>query len=193
MPKDIFEIVFHARAGQGAKSAAQMIAETALDEGKCMQAFPEYGPERAGAPMKAYARISKKPIKTYAAIENPDAIVIIDPSILTKEITSELSKDGVLVVNTCESIDNLRKATGFQGRILTVDATGIALEAIGDSLPNTAILGALVKATDAVSLKFLLDRVKRFFMAKNKSELAQANVNAIKRGYAEVKESTTDQ
>lgn len=187
MPKEVFEIRFHARAGQGAKSAAELIAEAALDEGKHIQSFPEYGPERSGAPMKAFSRISKKPIKTYAAIETPDAVLVIDSSLLSKEATEGLTKDGVLIVNTCETADWARKRTEFKGKIHTVDATGIALETLGKDKPNTAMLGALLKATDIVSLKALTDRVKRFFLEKQKNEMAQANVNAVKRGYNSTK------
>ncbi|MFH0752772.1 MAG: 2-oxoacid:acceptor oxidoreductase family protein [archaeon] len=187
MPKEVFEIVFHARAGQGAKSAAQLIVEAALEEKKHIQSFPEYGPERSGAPMRAFARISKKPIKTYATIENPDAIVVIDPSLLSPELVKDINKDGILLVNTCEPIDWIRKKTGYKGKTYTVDGTGISIELLGKDLPNTTVLGALVKATNIVELKSLTDRVKKFYLEKQKNELAQANANALKRGYAGAK------
>ncbi len=188
MPKDIFEIRFHSRAGQGAKSAAQLIAEAALDEGKYIQSYPEYGPERAGAPMRAFVRISKKPIKTYASIKNPDVIIIIDSSLLNKEIIHGATNDTILLVNTCECVDTVKKLTGFQGKIYTLNATEIALEVIGQDYPNTPIVGALIKITDIVNLKTITDRVKRFFLEKQKYEAAQTNILAIKRGYMGVKE-----
>jgi len=188
MPKDIFEIRFHARAGQGAKSAAQLIAEAALEEGKYIQSFPEYGPERAGAAMRAYVRISKKPIKTYAAVENPDAIVVIDPSLLSKDISNGATKDSVLIVNTCECPGNVKKKTAFQGRTYAVDASGIAIEVLGNDYPNTATVGALIKATGIVSLRTITDKVKRFFLEKQKHEAAQANTIAVKRGYLGARE-----
>lgn len=188
MPKEILEIRFHARAGQGAKSAAELLVEAALDEGKHIQSFPEYGPERSGAPMRAFSRISKKPIKTYAAVENPDAVVVIDPTLLGKDAAEGLGKDGILIANTCKSPDWVRKKTEFKGKTYTVDASGIALETLGKDIPNTAMLGALIKTTEAVSLKALTDRVKRFFLEKQKNDLAQPNVNALKRGYQEVKQ-----
>lgn len=186
MPKEIFEIVFHARAGQGAKSAAQLIVEAALEEGKYIQSFPEYGPERAGAPMKAFARISKKPIKTYASIEEPDAVVVIDSSLVNQEITEKLSKQGVLLVNTDKTPEWARKKTGYKGKVHTIDATCISLEVLGKDLPNTTTLGALIKLTNIVDLKTVADKVKKFYIERQKNELAQANVNAIKRGYAGV-------
>lgn len=188
MPKEIFEIRFHSRAGQGAKSAAHLIAEAALDEGKYMQSFPEYGPERAGAAMRAYVRISKKPIKTYATVENPDTIAVIDPSLLNKDIADGATKDSVLIVNTKECPDSIRKKTGFHGKIYTVDATGIALETLGNDYPNTAIIGAIVKVTEIINLKTITDRVKRFFLEKQKHEEAQTNTVAVKRGYLGVRE-----
>lgn len=188
MPKEVFEIRFHARAGQGAKSAAELLAEAALDEGKHAQSFPEYGPERSGAPMRAYSRISKKPIKTYAAVETPDAVIVIDATLLSKELAEGLSKDGAMIVNTRGTADWVRNKTEFKGKVYTVDATGIALETIGKDIPNTAMLGALLKATGIISLKALTDRAKRFFLEKQKHEMAQANVNAVKRGHAGAKE-----
>ena len=188
MPQEAAEIVFQARAGQGAKSAAHLLAEAAIEEGKHVKAFPEYGPERAGAPMKSYVRLSDKPVKTYAAIEEPDVLAVIDQSLLSPEITSGLKKDGLLLVNTTGTKDSVKEKTGYNGKIATVDATGIAIDTLNDDLPNTAMLGALVRVTEILEMKTITNRVKKFFLEKQKHEQSQANVNALKRGYAEVKE-----
>lgn len=188
MQKQTTEIVFHARAGQGSKSAAHLLAEAAFDEGKYARAFPEYGPERAGAPMKAYVRLSKVPIKTYSSIEEADVLIVIDPSLLTTDLVSELNKEGLLLVNTNQSAEWVKKKTGYKGKVATVDATGIAIDLLKDDLPNTAMLGAFTRVTEIVDLKTITNRVKRFFMEKQKYEQAQLNVEAIKRGYTEAKQ-----
>ena len=114
--KDILEIRIHGRGGQGAKTASQFIAEAALGEGKNIQAFPEYGPERAGAPMKAYTRISDKQITTYAPVVNPDVVIVIDPTLVkSANVTEGLTDDGILIVNTPKSAEELKKETGFKG------------------------------------------------------------------------------
>ena len=112
--KEIFEIRIHGRGGQGAKTASQFIAEAALGEGKNIQSFPEYGPERAGAPMKAYARISDKPITTYAPVINPDFVMVIDSTLVgPSNVTEGLTSEGTLVVNTPKSAEDIKKETGF--------------------------------------------------------------------------------
>ena len=139
--KDILEIRIHGRGGQGAKTASQFIAEAALGEGKMIQAFPEYGPERAGAPMKAYARISDKAITTYAPVVNPDIVMVIDPTLLKSvDVTEGLGDEGVLIVNTPKSSEELKKETGFKGKVYTVDATKISIDSVGRNLPNTPML-----------------------------------------------------
>lgn len=188
MPKESFEIIFHARAGQGAKSAAELIVEAALDEDRYVQSFPEYGPERSGAPMKAFSKISKKPIRGYTTVKHPDALVVIDQTVLSKDLVKDVSKDCMLLVNTHKDADWVRKKTDFKGKIYTINATQIAIDTLGKDMPNTVMLGALARLMNIVDLKTLSDRIKRFFMEKQKPELAQSNVNALKKGYLGVKE-----
>lgn len=185
--KKFFEIRWHGRAGQGAKSASQMLAEAALEAGKYVQAFPEYGAERTGAPMKAFNRIGDEYIRVRSSIENPDVVVVIDDTLLSPEVVEGLSTDGVLLVNTAKDIEFVRKKTGFNGRICIVDATDIALQELKRGIPNTPILGALVRATNVVSLEALERRIEKMFGNKFAKEVVEANKRALRRGYEEVK------
>ncbi len=185
--KDFLEIMWRGRAGQGAKSAAQILAEVAMLSGKYSQAFPEYGAERSGAPMRAFNRISDQPIKIHSGIENPDIVVVIDDTLITSmNVVEGLKEDGILIVNTQKSIDEIRKRTGFGGKICIVPATKIALEEIKRGIPNTVMLGALVKVTEVVPLDSIVEQFKEMFSNKLTPEMLEGNLRAIKRGYEEV-------
>jgi len=186
--KSIFEVRWHGRGGQGAKTAAQFLAEAALDAGKFIQAFPEYGPERAGAPIKAYTRISETPINIHSGVTNPEIVVVIDPTLLDSVgVTDGLDKDGVLIVNTTQTPEEIRKKTGFKsGRVATCDATKIALETLGLPMPNTPMLGALLKVEQIVPIKKVEDQVRHKFSKKIGPEKTEANIKAINRAYNEV-------
>lgn len=186
--KDIFEIRIHGRGGQGAKTAAQFIAEAAIGKGKYIQSFSEYGPERAGAPMKAFARISDKPIHTTAPVINPDVVLVIDPTLLdTINVAEGLNEDNILIVNTRKDTDWVKEKVSFDGKIMTVDATKISLEAVGKNLPNTPMLGALVKATNCVELEAISESIKKKFLKKLGEQKTQATIDAVKRAHDEVK------
>lgn len=185
--KEIFEIRIHGRGGQGAKTASQFIAEAAMDKGKNIQSFPEYGPERTGAPMRSFARISNKPIKTYAPVVEPDVVMVIDPTLVAKDVVEGLGKKGILLVNTNENSSAIKKKTGFQGKVYTVDATKISLDAVGKNLPNTPMLGALMKVTNIIELESLNNKVKEKFLNKIGEQKTQATIDAIKKAYYEVK------
>ncbi|MCD6443242.1 MAG: 2-oxoacid:acceptor oxidoreductase family protein [Thermotogae bacterium] len=179
--------MWRGRAGQGAKSAAQILAEVAMLSGKYSQAFPEYGAERSGAPMRAFNRISDQPIKIHSGIENPDIVVVIDDTLITSmNVVEGLKEDGILIVNTQKSIDEIRKRTGFGGKICIVPATKIALEEIKRGIPNTVMLGALVKVTEVVPLDSIVEQFKEMFSNKLTPEMLEGNLRAIKRGYEEV-------
>ncbi len=187
MPAKYLEIRWHGRAGQGAKSAAQILAESALEQGKYVQAFPEYGAERTGAPMKAFNRIGDEPILVRAVIEKPDMVVVIDDTLLSPEIVSGLDeKEGVLLVNTVRSFEWIRKRTGFKGKVCKVPATDIALQEIGKGVPNTAMLGALVKITNVVPLEAIEKRIEKMFLSKFGEEVVEKNKKALRRGFEEV-------
>ncbi|MCD6496641.1 MAG: 2-oxoacid:acceptor oxidoreductase family protein [Candidatus Aenigmarchaeota archaeon] len=189
MGKDMIEIRIHGRGGQGAKSASQLIVEAAMDQGRQIQAFPEYGPERTGAPMKTYARISDKPIETYEPVLEPDIVLVIDPTLIGQvDVTNGMKGDGILIVNTTESSSEIKKKTGFTGKVYTVDATGISIGLLGRNLPNTPVIGALIKVTGVIDIKYVEKRVEGMFLKKIGREKTQANIDAIKKAYEEVKE-----
>jgi len=186
--KDIFEIRIHGRGGQGAKTAAQLIVESAMDQGKEIQAFPEYGPERTGAPMVTYAKISDKPIISYQPVLKPDVVIVIDPTLFERvDVAAGTDKDSVLIVNSTESADKIKKKTKFLGKVYTVDATGISIKNIGRNLPNTPMIGALIKVTGVIELKSVLEKVKNTFQKKIGEEKTQANISSIQDAYKEVK------
>ncbi|MDI3471923.1 MAG: pyruvate ferredoxin oxidoreductase gamma subunit [Thermotogaceae bacterium] len=186
--KDFFEIRWHGRGGQGAKSAAQVVAEVALDSGKYSQAFPEYGAERSGAPMKAFNRISDSSITIHSSVESPDIVVVIDETLLgLPDITAGLDENtGILLVNTNKGLDFVAKKTGFKGKICVVPATTIALEEIKRGIPNTVMLGALAKLTDYLPLESIIENFKKAFAKKLAPEVLEGNIRAIRRGYEEV-------
>ncbi len=186
--KDMLEIRIHGRGGQGAKTASQFIAEAALGEGKKIQAFPEYGPERAGAPMKAYDRISDKPITTYAPVVNPDVVMVIDPTLVKSvDVTEGLTGDGILIVNTPKGAEEIRKETGCKCKVYTVDATKIAIDTVGKNLPNTPMLGAFVKLTGKIPINAVKESIKKKFLKKLGEEKTNATIKGVEVAYEAVK------
>jgi len=187
--KGVYEVRFHGRAGQGAKSGSQMLALAAFKEGKSIQAFPEYGSERRGAPTVAYTRISNKVIRTHEPIVEPDAVLVFDFGLAKSvPVTGGLDKEnGVLIVNTTKSPEEIRELTGFKGKIYTVDATGISLELLKMDAPNVPMLGALVKATGIVKLETLEEVIKEEFLDKIGQEKVEKNIVGLRRGYEEAK------
>ncbi|MFU2157518.1 MULTISPECIES: 2-oxoacid:acceptor oxidoreductase family protein [Caldisericum] len=187
--KSVYEVRFHGRAGQGAKSGSQMLALAAFKEGKSIQAFPEYGSERRGAPTVAYTRISDKEIRTHEPIVNPDAVLVFDFGLAKNiPVTSGLDEEtGVLIVNTTKTPEEIRQITGFKGKIYTVDATGISLELLKIDAPNVPMLGTLVKATGIVKLETLEEVIREEFLDKIGEEKVQKNIQGLKRGFEEAK------
>lgn len=190
--KNIYQIRIHSRGGQGAKTAAQIIAEASIEEGEFAQAFSEYGPERSGAPMKTFLRISKKPINIHSQVQTPDMVVVLDPSLLLNiDVTEGLADGGIVLVNTCDSVESLKKDL-FAGRqelnkknckIYTIDAKGIAMRIIGRDLPNTAIMGAIIKLVPLVPYEHAIEETREKFEKKIGRELTEKNVEALKEGY----------
>ena len=184
----MIEVRWHGRGGQGAKTVAQFLAEAALDTGKYIQAFPEYGPERAGAPIRTYTRISATPINLHCGVTNPEYVVVIDPTLLSPAVVEGLTDKGVLLVNTVESADSVRQKTRFkEGKVVTVDATKISLDTLGRPMPNMPMLGALLKIAPLVELDALYAKIKAKFLKKIGEEKTRANIAGIKRAYQEVK------
>ena len=188
--KDMIEIRINGRGGQGAKTAAQLLAEAAMGQGKFIQSFPEYGPERAGAPIRAYTRISDHPITIHSGVTNPDIAAVIDPTLLESvNVTEGLDDDSILLINTDKTPSEMRKELNFnKGKLCTVDATKIALETIGLPLPNTSMLGAIIKVTQITSLEDIEKEIKGKFLKKIGEQKTQANIDSVHRAYKEVQE-----
>jgi pyruvate ferredoxin oxidoreductase gamma subunit len=184
----MFEVRWHGRGGQGAKTAAQFLAEAALEAGKFIQAFPEYGPERAGAPIRAFTRIDDNPITIHSPILAPDVVVVIDSTLLnTPDIKEGLKDETILLVNSGDEPKTVREKLEFKGKIATVDATKISLETLGMPMPNTPMLGALVKVRPVVSIDSLIEQIKHKFLKKIGEEKTKANIDGIRRAYEETK------
>jgi pyruvate ferredoxin oxidoreductase gamma subunit len=186
------EIRWHGRAGQGIVTASELLAEAALKEGKFFQAFPEYGPERMGAPIKAYTRISSEPIEVHYQILNPEIVVVVNPNLLgVIDVTEGLAEDGILIVNSPDTPEDIRSKLGLSGkkvRVLVVDATRIALETIRRDIPATLMIGAVIRATGLVRVENTLHLVEEKLGAKLRAEVVQSNVTALRRAHEEVKE-----
>jgi len=183
----LVEIRWHGRGGQGAVTASQLVAVAAIREGKFALAFPEFGAERRGAPVKAYTRITdEQAVVPRSPIVEPDIVVVLDPSLLTLPmVTQGLKKNGMMVVNTAKTPEDIRSTIGRSDiRVAIVNATRIAMDTLGRPIVNTAILGALVRASSVVGLDTLLEAVRERFAASEK--LASSNMEAVKRAYEEV-------
>ena len=187
--RDIVEIRWHGRGGQGAVTAAKILAEAALLSGKFVQAFPEFGPERAGAPVKSFTRISARPINTHTQILSPDAVVVLDPTLIEMvNVCDGLSAAGALILNTDKTPQEMKKRLGAAaGRIATVDATDISIKAFKRNIPNTPMIAALVKVTGIMKLEEVIDGFKKQSSGKFSPEVVEANVRAMKSAYEAVK------
>lgn len=176
------EIRWHGRGGQGAKTASQLLADINLQEGKFVQSFPEYGPERSGAPIKAYNRVSGEKIRVHSGVYEPEVVAVVDPTLLSAANPTEgLDEDGILLVNTKKSSDDIKEETGFKGTVLTFDASGVADEA-GSGYANIPVLGALIKilGTDYDIAKA---EVEGALSKKLPDEVVEMNLTAFKAGY----------
>jgi len=187
--QQLTEIRWHARAGQGAVTAAKVVAETALSADKYMQAMPEYGPERMGAPIKAFTRISDEPIEIHNNIENPDVVVVLDESLVdVVDVAEGIADDGCIIINTCSPAAAVKAAMGVPDsvKVACVDASGIALDTIKRDIPNTPIVGALVKATGVIDLDTFKMLLAKNLSKKFGQEMIDANYAAVDRAYEEV-------
>lgn len=185
------EIRWHGRGGQGAKTAALLLAEVAFKTGKYAQGFPEYGPERMGAPITAYDRISDEPIRVHSNIYDPKYVVVVDETLLEiVDVTAGLREDGAILVNTSRSKEEIAPSLkGYKGRIYTIDAKKIALKALGANFPNTPMLAAVVKVTGVIDDETFLNEMEGSFKHKfaKKPEVIQGNMEALKTALREVR------
>jgi pyruvate ferredoxin oxidoreductase gamma subunit len=188
--KGITEIRWHGRAGQGTVSAAKILADTALAEGGYVQAFPDYGPEREGAPVQAYNRIAKRPFSIYCPIEHPGVVIVIDPTLLdTVNVKEGATPETVFLINSPKCPADLKRAHGLESfRVCSIAATDISLEVLGKNIPNTSTLGALAKVSGVVGLDKLLECVQGIFGKKLAQEVIDKNLKVVRRGFEEVQE-----
>ena len=185
------EIRWHGRGGQGAKTAALLLADVAFKTGKHVQGFPEYGPERMGAPITAYNRISDSEIRVHSNIYDPDFVVVVDESLLEVcDVANGLSKEGAIVVNTKKSASEIRQHLGgYEGMVFTIDAKKVSKACLGKYFPNTPMLAAIVKVSRVMDWNDFLAEMQNSFEHKfsSKPEVIQGNMNALKMAYEEVK------
>ena len=177
------EIRWHGRGGQGAKTAALLLADVAFKTGAHVQGFPEYGPERMGAPITAYNRISKNPIRVHSNIYTPDLVIVVDETLLhSVDVTAGLKEDGAVVVNTAQSADEVRLLLhGFKGAVYTVDARAISTEALGKNFPNSPMLAAAVAVSGVMTRETFMKEMKDSYSHKfaKKPEVIEGNMKAL--------------
>jgi pyruvate ferredoxin oxidoreductase gamma subunit len=186
---EMLEIRWHGRGGQGAVTASKVLAESAMSLGKQIQAFPEYGSERQGAPVKSFTRISNQRIMHHSQVTSPDAVIVLDPTLLgVVDVTEGLKEDGILLINTPTPPGEIRQKMKLKGRKLyTVDATGISLRNLGKAIPNTPMIGAFVGITKMLSAQAVADDFRVKFRGKFKDEIVEGNVQSILDASKEVK------
>jgi pyruvate ferredoxin oxidoreductase gamma subunit len=179
----MLEIRWHGRGGQGAVTSVELLALSAIEEGKYAQGFPSFGPERRGAPVTAFNRVDNKQIKIRSGIYHPDLVVVLDESLISMvDVAEGLKPNGILLVNTSKSLAELKKNIRFEGKIATCDATGIAWKELGVPITNTTMLGALIKVTDVVKLESLNNPIQERF-----GRIAPKNTAAAKSAFEQVR------
>jgi pyruvate ferredoxin oxidoreductase gamma subunit len=189
--KDIVEIRWHGRGGQGAKTASLLLADAAFNTGKYVQGFPEYGPERMGAPITAYNRISSERCTVHSNIYDPDFVVVVDESLIQAvDVTAGLKESGAIVINSGADPEELRPMLkGYKGRVCTIDANRISEEELGKVFPNTPMLAAIVKVSGVVEADEFVKDMEASFKHKfaSKPQVIDGNMRALKRSMEEVK------
>lgn len=188
----LVEIRWHGRGGQGAKTASLLLADAAFNTGKFIQGFPEYGPERMGAPITAYNRISDEKITVHSNIYEPDYVVVVDDSLLEcVDVTAGLKETGAIVINTTKTPDDVRPLLkGYKGRVCTIDAKKVSEETLGKYFPNTPMLAAIVKVSGIMDEQVFLDDMVESFKHKfaKKPEVIDGNMAALRMALNEIKE-----
>jgi pyruvate ferredoxin oxidoreductase gamma subunit len=176
---ELLEIRWHGRGGQGAVTSAELVAQAAIGEGRYGQAFPSFGPERRGAPVQAFVRVSTHPIRNRAEITVPDVVVVLDPGLLpVVNVANGLKPDGIAIINTRKTPEQIRQEFKIVQKIATVNATKIAKEILGVNITNTTMVGALVRATGIVKLESLTEPLKGRF-----GKLGERNFESMKKAF----------
>ena len=190
--KDLIEIRWHGRGGQGAKTAALLLADVAFNNGLYVQGFPEYGPERMGAPITAYNRLSKTPIRVHSNIYEPDYVVVVDETLIESvDVTAGIKEGGAIIVNTQKSKEEIAKelaAKGYNGTIYSIDARKISIEALGKYFPNSPMLAAVVKITGVMEEEAFLEDMRKSYAHKfaSKPQVIEGNMKALEIALKEV-------
>ena len=188
---NLIEIRWHGRGGQGAKTASLLLADAAFNTGKYIQGFPEYGPERMGAPITAYNRISDTPITIHSNIYEPDYVVVVDDTLLESvNVTGGLKEEGAIVINTTKDAEYLKSVLkGYKGSVYTIDARKVSMETLGKYFPNTPMLAAIVKVSGVMSDEDFIADMEGSFKHKfaKKPEVIEGNMKAIELALKEVK------
>ena len=188
---NMIEIRWHGRGGQGAKTASLLLADAAFNTGKYIQGFPEYGPERMGAPITAYNRISTAPIRIHSNIYEPNYVVVVDDSLLESvPVTAGLKETGAIIINTTKDVNALKPLlNGYKGNVYTIDARKVSIEALGKYFPNTPMLAAIVKVSNIMSEEEFLNDMEGSFKHKfaKKPEVIEGNMKALTLALKEVK------
>lgn len=189
---NMIEIRWHGRGGQGAKTASLLLADAAFNTGKYIQGFPEYGPERMGAPITAYNRISSSPIRLHSNIYEPDYVVVVDDTLLESvPVTEGLKETGAIIINTTKTADELKPLlNGYNGKVYTIDARKVSEESLGKYFPNTPMLASIVKVSGIMTEQEFLDDMRGSFKHKfaKKPEVIDGNMKALELALKEIKQ-----
>lgn len=187
----MIEIRWHGRGGQGAKTASLLLADAAFNTGKYIQGFPEYGPERMGAPITAYNRISDQKITVHSNIYEPDYVVVVDETLLESvDVTAGLKENGAIVINSSKKPSDIKdKLKGYSGKVYTIDAKAISVECLGKYFPNTPMLAAIVKISNVMKPDDFIKDMQDSFAHKfaSKPQVIEGNIKALKRSMEEVR------
>ncbi len=182
--KGRYEVIIHGRGGQGAKTSAEVLVQAAVKEGKFVQAFPEFGPERSGAPMRTFVRISNDPIRNREPVVDPDCVLVLDETIVfSRNVTNNLTGKEPLIINSKRDKQWLASRMKFKGHIVPIDASGMSKKIIGEYRPNTVILGKFAFVTETVKLENIIDVFKEKYTNKIGRETTDKNIEAIRSAY----------
>jgi len=185
----MIEVRWHGRGGQGAKTASYLLAESAAGDGRYVQAYPEYGAERAGAPIRSYTRISNRPIRSHSGVRHPNVVVVLDPTLLAAVNVAEgVEPGGSILVNSEDTPEQVKQRLNVRDiRVYTVPATRIAMETLRRPIPNTPMIGALVKVMGTLTIDQIKEDTRKRFSLRFRPEIVEANVNALQMAYEQVK------
>lgn len=189
LKKPVIEMRWHGRGGQGVVTASRLLAEAALEEGLYFQTTPDFGAERSGAPIMAYSRFSNEPIHLRSNVTEPDVVIVFDPTLIGRvNFLNGVKEDTVLVFNTAQTPEEIAERLALKGRrICTVDATGIAVKALGRNIPNVPVIGAIIKAVPVVSLERAHETIKNRLSQRFSERIVQANLEALQQGYQQAR------